>query len=81
MLFVSELAIIVAIRIQANLISHSMLGNQYLSSIVVLECVKGKHLELIKPKEALNRIFDRFLNNLKSISLILKMLSMFHIAL
>lgn len=46
--------------------------------IVVLECLKGKHLELIKPKEALSKLFDRFFDNLKSISLMIKAMSILH---
>jgi len=49
--------------------------------LVILECLKGKHLELIKPKEALSKLFDRFFNNLKSISLMIKALSILHRAL
>ena len=49
--------------------------------LVILECLKGKHLELIKPKDALSKLFDRFFNNLKSISLMIKALSILHRAL
>jgi hypothetical protein len=46
-----------------------------------VECIKGKHLELIKPKEAVNKLFDRIFSNSKSISLLLKILSILHVAL
>lgn len=46
-----------------------------------MECMKGKHLELIRPKEALAKLFDRFFNNLTSFSLIIKSLNILHRAL
>jgi len=52
-----------------------------ISHIVILECLKGKHLELVRPKEALTKLFDRFFNNLKSISLMIKALMILHRAL
>ena len=50
-------------------------------SLVVLECMKGKHLELIRPKDALSKLFDRFFNNLGSFSLTIKSLVILHRAL
>ena len=50
-------------------------------SIVILECMKGKHLELIRPKDALAKLFDRFFNNLRSFSLMIKSLVILHRAL
>ena len=49
--------------------------------IVILECIKGKHLELIRPKDALSKLFDRFFNNLSSFSLMVKSLITLHRAL
>lgn len=49
--------------------------------LVILECIKGKHLELIRPKEALSKLFERFFNNLTSISLMMKALNVLHRAL
>jgi hypothetical protein len=43
--------------------------------------MKGKHLELIRPKEALGKLFDRFFNNLRSFSLMIKALIILHRAL
>lgn len=43
--------------------------------------MKGKHLELIRPKDALAKLFDRFFNNLRSFSLMIKSLVIFHRAL
>jgi len=47
----------------------------------MLECIKGKHIDLIRPKEATNKIFDRFFTNLLSISATLKCLMVLHRAL
>eukprot|EP00347_Sterkiella_histriomuscorum_P017298 403349923 len=49
--------------------------------LFILECLKGKHLELIRPKEALRKLSDRFFNNLKSLSLMIKALIILHRAL
>ena len=35
--------------------------------VFILECIKGRHLDLIRPKEALTKLFDRFFQNLTSI--------------
>ena len=43
--------------------------------------MKGKHLELIRPKDALSKLFDRFFNNLRSFSLMIKSLIILHRAL
>jgi hypothetical protein len=51
------------------------------SKLVVLECMKGKHLDLIRPKDALSKLFDRFFNNLRSFSLMIKSLIILHRAL
>ena len=53
----------------------------YQGAIVILECMKGKHLELIRPKDALSKLFDRFFNNLRSFSLMVKSLIILHRAL
>ncbi|CDW78428.1 UNKNOWN [Stylonychia lemnae] len=49
--------------------------------IFILECLKGRHLKLIRPKEALKKLSDRFFTNLRSISLNLKVLIILHRAL
>lgn len=48
---------------------------------VIIECIRGKHLELIRPKDALSKLFDRFFNNLSSFSLMIKSLIALHRAL
>lgn len=53
----------------------------YFNVIVILECTKGKHLELIRPKDALSKLFERFFNNLRSFSLMVKSLIILHRAL
>jgi hypothetical protein len=49
--------------------------------LVIIECIRGKHLELIRPKDALSKLFDRFFNNLSSFSLMIKSLTILHRAL
>lgn len=51
------------------------------TEIVILECIKGKHLELIRPKDAIAKLFERFFNNLRSFSLMIKSLIILHRAL
>jgi hypothetical protein len=46
-----------------------------------VECLKGKHLDIIRPKEALNKLFDHIFSNLKSITLMFKGLSIIHTVL
>jgi hypothetical protein len=51
------------------------------SVIVILECLKGRHLDLIRPKESLSKLFDKMLTNITSTSAMLKALSILHSAL
>ena len=64
-----------------DLLLSTLIGFKNELFLVILESLKGKHLELIKPKDALSKLFDRFFNNLKSISLMIKALSILHRAL
>jgi len=43
--------------------------------------MKGKHLDLVRPKEAINKLFERFFSNLDSISVNIKVLLILHRAL
>jgi len=47
----------------------------------ILECMKGRHSELIKPPQALKHVFERYLENLHELPVMLKILCILHRAL
>jgi hypothetical protein len=49
--------------------------------LFILEVLKGRYLSLIKPKDALEQIFDTLFSNIKSVAVITKCLSILHRAL
>ena len=49
--------------------------------IVILDCVNSKHTELIKSKDAFDKLFERFFNNLKSLTIVMKTVCVMHSAL
>ena len=49
--------------------------------LFILEVLKGQHIDVINPRDALDKILSTLFKNLKSISVINKVLSILHRAL